>query len=520
MIVAPERVTSSGWRGAAVLTTISLICISVYWLGIGSSGLNQSEGQRAIPAWEMLDQGRWLPITLFDQLYIRKPPGVPWLIAASSAALGQTEFAARAVGASAATLACLLTAWFSRRWFGSWLAAALAAAAQALTPLFWAPGRSCEIEALNNVATQAAMLLAIDILVAQRSQSSWRALGLALAICSAALFKGPASAPCLIGVVCASVAVFRPSSPRAVVRALASRPLWLGIAAAGIATVAIIVLLARAATATGQDPVLQAPSRFLWSRDALAETILLLPAALLAALPFSLLTLIPWLRHHADHDHRPRRIARALSLTVLLSLAIYTVVGVSNVRYAMPALTAFFPILAWVAARHKLAWQSGNLRTLHRALLTATFLALLIFAAIFIPLEERRRARNSGRDAGLRLAEALGPMLRASGQTSIELHGDQFIDTRPETLWYARRALSQQGLELRVRWTPSRHRSPLPPPGALLILRTDGADEYVDEFAEYTAAGRLDALEVLLEDGVHRSRGSFKFRYRVFRVNE
>ena len=36
---------------------IFVVCVLVYWIGLGSTGLSLSEGLRAIPAWEMMDSG-------------------------------------------------------------------------------------------------------------------------------------------------------------------------------------------------------------------------------------------------------------------------------------------------------------------------------------------------------------------------------------------------------------------------------------------------------------------------------
>ena len=82
-------------------------------------GLSYTEGHRAIPAWEMLESGDWLVTTLFDRVYLRKPPGMAWAIAGSSAVFGQTEFAARFVSAVCSTAMVLVAYGFARRWFGA-----------------------------------------------------------------------------------------------------------------------------------------------------------------------------------------------------------------------------------------------------------------------------------------------------------------------------------------------------------------------------------------------------------------
>src|SRR5688572_8287769 len=145
------------WHVLAVLG----VCLLVYWPRLGATGFSSTEGHRVIPAWEMLDTGGWLVPTMFGQAYLRKPPGMAWAVAASSAVLGRTEFAGRAVSAAAATGLALLALVFGGRWFGRGLPAGLAAS---LLPLMWASGRSAEIEALHALAAVAAAMLLLDVL--------------------------------------------------------------------------------------------------------------------------------------------------------------------------------------------------------------------------------------------------------------------------------------------------------------------------------------------------------------------
>jgi 4-amino-4-deoxy-L-arabinose transferase-like glycosyltransferase len=63
-----------------VVLTLAAACLAqLPWLG--SSGLSQSEGHRAIPGWTMLERGNWIVPHLFEQPYLRKPPGMPWAVA-------------------------------------------------------------------------------------------------------------------------------------------------------------------------------------------------------------------------------------------------------------------------------------------------------------------------------------------------------------------------------------------------------------------------------------------------------
>src|SRR5262249_19703541 len=142
---------------------VLVVGVLVYWPMLGVPGFGSSEGHRVGPAWEMLRTGDLEHLRLFGVTYLRKPPGMPWAIAASSALLGRTEFAARAVSALASTLMPLLAFWFTGRWLGRpWgLAAGLA---QALSPLFITLGRTAEIDPLNCLATQLAAFALVSLL--------------------------------------------------------------------------------------------------------------------------------------------------------------------------------------------------------------------------------------------------------------------------------------------------------------------------------------------------------------------
>ena len=136
-------VCASRVRQAVLLVAV---CCVVYLPGLGATGFSMSEGHRVIPAWEMLDDARageahWMVPRMFGTAYLRKPPGVMWAIAGSSAVLGETEFAARLPSAVAATLLALAVWGFSTRWLG-WPWGLAAGLAHALLPVLWPSARS------------------------------------------------------------------------------------------------------------------------------------------------------------------------------------------------------------------------------------------------------------------------------------------------------------------------------------------------------------------------------------------
>ena len=133
------------------LTLVVLVAAAVYLPFLGVRPLDSSEGHRAVPGWTMLESHDYWHQKMFGLTYIRKPPGMAWAIAASSSWLGETPFAARLPSALAAILMSGVAWWYGRRWFGGGMSAGLA---QALMPLMWSPGRTGEIEMLNNFGTQ------------------------------------------------------------------------------------------------------------------------------------------------------------------------------------------------------------------------------------------------------------------------------------------------------------------------------------------------------------------------------
>jgi 4-amino-4-deoxy-L-arabinose transferase-like glycosyltransferase len=510
--IHPPRALPLPVQAAVVL----LACILLFWVGIGSSGFNQSEGFRVFPAHEMLDSGDWVVPRLFGQAYLRKPPGVPWAIACFSELLGRTEFAARATCAFAVTLSCLATLIASRRWFGPRFSL-LAALAHALTPLFWYSARSAEIEAINNLFTQLCVFTILDTLLFPRTGRLFRplaGLGIALATAGLLLCKGPASLPCIGAAMLAGAIVHRRL-------AAAFNPYALGAIALGCVPFFVWLYLATLRS-KGLDPVTQTPGRFLWDPEHLLETLLLVPRAGASALPWSAVLIVPLVllprsrraSGHArlgEHDERnvaitpADRVARALALTTLLALLIYTLTGIHNVRYTMPALTFFFPLVAWFWSRN-LGLNPASLAIAPphaaRAWQVAPVIVLAIAACVWLPMEEKRRARNSGREVGRQLADALPHEAR--------LWGDLMFDTRPEVFYYAAQRAAEQGKRPLFRWIPDRGQDILHPPWSpFWAVRTDDRDEFNQEFRKMSARGWLVGWDPVFQGDIQRGRFTF-----------
>lgn len=487
-----------------------VLCALIYFPWLGTAGFASSEGHRVVPGWTMVDSGDWTRLEMFERTYIRKPPGMPWAIGAFALAFGQNEWSARAVSAVSATL-CVLVCWlFSRSWFGP-RPAVYAGAAQALLPLLWLPGgpaRTAEIEMLLLLGTQLAALSTMHVLMGhERGASKPRASGLLLCsaltflgIVIAALAKGLAALPVLIGVLAgASAIVGLRCLHRGGVLALIHRAaMLLGI---GVGTGLVLWIF----RVNDHPDAVRETGSFLWT-DPLA-TLTSAPIAFVSAAPVSIAML--WVfgpdarREAASKDpHHPFTrafaIARALAFAWLLAAAIYTVLGVSNPRYLLPASVLFAPIVGYVVmGMQRLPDRDASLftparRRLARVLLLdapgprvlasgRAWVALLVIGALtsaylFAHRAEAQKSRQIGREIH-GLCEAL------NAQAVI---ADGVIEARPDVLLYAARSSRQSKQYAFVHYVwdkpglaPALH-APLDLRGVLTLSRAD-----VNEHAPY-----------------------------------
>lgn len=446
---------------------------AINFSGLDRWGLISTEGHRAIPAWEMARSGEWLVPQLFEQPYLRKPPGIQWLIGGFSLMLGESEAAARVPSALCATLGAFLVLFFTGRWFG-WKWGGVAAAAHVLMPLLWTPARSAEIEAANLLFTQVAVYAMLDLLVGRSSRASRPGSAIlhvsciALGLTGAALLKGPASLPLLPATILGACLATQSLAPAR------SRALWTGIALGVVAMAAVAWAILSRARAFDGDVVTQGVSEFLWSLERVPQVLGMPFVALASAAPVSFAILFPFGRHaHREtlrHDPVSFERAQALALTAIFALVIYTVAGVHNPRYAMPAVAILSPLVGYVVrgmsptgpapmTRPRRIW--ARVFTLgHPAVMGLAMLGLFLF---HVRVLEAKRGMTSGRAAGVVLADSL-----PDGSTLIVR---DLVEARPETVWYAVREAERQGRRVRALWEPDEITDV--PPGTLLLLRTD-----------------------------------------------
>src|SRR5690348_14460847 len=88
----------------AVLSSLLLLCVVLFFSGLRASELYQTESLRAILAAEFLRGGNWIVPMLYGEPLLTKPPGMYAVIALASWPFGQVSAAtARLPSALAAT---------------------------------------------------------------------------------------------------------------------------------------------------------------------------------------------------------------------------------------------------------------------------------------------------------------------------------------------------------------------------------------------------------------------------------
>lgn len=506
---APSRIGGGAlaWlagRHRLHLLVVLGVCALVYWPALGVWGLQASEGHRVIPGWEALDSGELLPTRMFGLAYVRKPPGMPWAVAAYSSVLGETEFAARAVAATCATLMAVAAFFYARRWFGArWgLAAGLA---QALTPRFWSHGRTAEIESMNTLATQLSLFLLVEMLVTERGRRLGLRLGAlaATAIFMTGLAKGPASLPVIIAAPLAACLAMRSWAP------LRRPALWGALAAGGAAFGLLVWAIAR--SVRGEPTVTQSVGAFVWNTDHLSRLWSFAPMVFIGALPASLALLFPFgpdaAREGTIGEGAEARmdegflVARTLAWTFVLAVGLLMLAMVSNPRYGVPAMVAAPPLVAYVLRGCASNFTDARKRIARAMLLGAPWVwvvALLMGAGLWIGVLEPRNGRTSGREPAHRLADLLpdGAVIWANG----------IIDARPELLMYARRDAAAAGRRVTPLWKQRElTHTELPPAGTYLLLNP--AEE-----AMYGRAGLAGRLRKIGEGAF------YKFEFGLWRV--
>lgn len=496
-----DRLARHSWMQIALVV---LVAACVYLPFLGVRPLDFSEGHRAVPGWTMLESQDFWHQKMFGLTYIRKPPGIAWAIAASSAWLGETPFAARLPCAIAAILMSGLAWWFARRWFGgpgARLAGVSAGLAQALMPLMWSPGRTAEIEMLNNLGTQMFSLGLIDLMVFRAGDrsvtderdespfaflrelcaSSRDILLPVLGIAIAALAKGPAGLPVLGGVLIGGCIAARS------IRPLATRGVWIAMLFG--ASAAVVLLLKFFIANDTLDAVREdVAGQFLWSASRVLGVVALLPVAFASAMPAALAMLAPFMRGAGAREGS--WMARTLAWAWIVSVLVLMCAGVSNSRYAMPAAVLLPPLVPFALARVRTRTrqqadkESGIGAWLHRKAVSPRVWAVLMMLGAWWFLVLTSMSPTEDQRSSLSAASHLAGLAADKG----EVWADDAIEARPDVVWQMR----QESPWLHMRWAKRPIRAgEIPPPGDYLLIRTDSGSA---EGARYEAVARTTNL--------------------------
>ncbi len=347
----------------AALAAIFLIWAAIFLPGLGSPELKGEEGRRILPALAMLDTGNWLVPYLNGEPYLRKPPMINWLIAASVEVTGErSERAARLPSVLAVLALGLTLVWTGSRWLppgGGFTAAVFTLTSVA----FLEKGRLAEIEAIYVSLTGIAFAFWLAAWACR--ESGWRlwlipgiALGLGM------LTKGPSHLLLFYGVIIPVLIASREK-----------RQLW-SPAHLGSFALALLIFAAwavpyfRAAAEMGAGEVWasQAGNAAGGGSLKLGEWLPNFPRALSNGLPWILLTWLWWNRRALEalgaRDERLVQLVRAARWPLVIGFVGLMIIPGVLPRYTLPLVPAGALLLAavvpFIALPGLKFWQWAN----------------------------------------------------------------------------------------------------------------------------------------------------------------
>ncbi len=386
-----------------------LIALCFSW-NLGWAPLSGTEGHRAITAHQMNESGAYLIPRLYGQTYLRKPPLAYWVIALFEKALGPHEAVWRLPSVLSAALLGGWLAYRSSRLWGTLSGWVTGFVYMSIIPL-WSQFRSADIDAMNTLASVAAVVFLLDVhqSTTRRFAGVWAGLSLGAAF----LLKGPACLPLMAAALTALFLLRRDGG--------APRRWWktAGTIAMGIGLFSLYAAAAAYALhAAGESLDLSG------IREANAKVTgdwlerLSLPFVLLLyGLPFSLVLRFCFKASGADEACVQQRTAASFfQWTFLLSLLYSVMMGLDNPRYGY----MFFPLLAMLC---------GAAVRFHPVVLRwAPALTALLYAVVqgvlFVQMPEAEGITRTGLIAvtvltGLALAHGLFFTWRRRQQTAL-----------------------------------------------------------------------------------------------------
>ena len=302
----------------------------IYLPWLGSSGLRSEEGHRVMPAVEMLESGNFLVPHVAGEPYVRKPPLINWLVAASFKFTGlRNDWTARLPSPLSILLVAIVLVVFARRALGNH--GATAAALAWLTSLgMIEKGRMIEIEALY--VSLCAVALIAWLLASQDKRSPWLIwilpaifLGLGL------LTKGPTLL--LFFYACVTAVLWKEGKLRALLHPahIASVVAMCGIFAAWAVPYSRAIP-PKEISGTWSSEML---SRFTGAEATFHDWLLNFPLGIAYFLPFALL--LPFVRF-AKMPRDDERIARALLCGAAMPFVTILLLPGAIPRYVLPIM--------------------------------------------------------------------------------------------------------------------------------------------------------------------------------------
>jgi 4-amino-4-deoxy-L-arabinose transferase-like glycosyltransferase len=323
----------------------------IYCLHLGNSPLDRTEPFRALVAHQMVHGGSWLVPRLYGELYLRKPPLIYWIEAATELLFHHgNEFVWRLPSAVGSALLAVFVAWWSGRWFGKNAILPAGFACLALIAV-WDQDRSADIDALNTAFAVVTSAIVLEILYGNTRRTGIWGLVFGVSLGATLLLKGPGGLPQIFAAMIGPPLLMRDWKPvqKRIVPLVAG--LLVGFAAFAAYVIAAKVELRKLnipPDPTGWYEVVEKiflhgwKSRLTALLTPFALLIFALPASL--ALPFSVLII----RKMAADDVRRTR-AMALLGTLGVAALIWVVEGNDNPRYEYVMLPLLAPLVgfAW-----------------------------------------------------------------------------------------------------------------------------------------------------------------------------
>ncbi len=359
---------------------IFLVWALIYLPRLGSLEIKSEEGRRILPAVTMLETGNYLVPRVGSEPYLRKPPLVNWLVAASFRLFSvRNEWAARLP-----SVLCVLSVALA---FLAVARGALGPNGSLVAALMWLTnfgllekGRMIEIEALYVSLTALAFIFWLSWWK-ERPWLAWTAAGIFLGF--GLLAKGPLLLLFFYAVV---LAVLWQSAE---LKRLWSLPHLLGI---------ILMLGIFAAWAI---PYLQSTEAghvaSVWSKQfsgrvsgdhfKLGDWLLNIPRGIAYLLPWA--ALLPFARLALLENEDDRKLGRALSLGVAFPFVLVNLVPGALPRYTMPLLAPAIWLLAIFIREHALVWPKPLRKAITWTVALVVF-AMLFYSLALIPVLERR----------------------------------------------------------------------------------------------------------------------------------